>query len=271
MDQSELRERLSGLPLSEIRYYPQVSSTNNLAVEWVTAGAPDLALVVADEQTAGRGRFARRWVTRPGAALAFSLIVHPTEVRPELIRRYSPWGALGLAQALRKGYGLQPRIKWPNDVLLPAGPSGELRKTAGILVETSWTGSQLTGAVIGIGINVGPGSIPPASELLFPATCVEDASRQPVERWDLLRRVLEAMIAWRPRLDSRSFLDAWENQLAFRGEWVRIGPGDDPARDRLGLVLGINPDGSLRLRSDKGVIFSVQAGELHLRPVTGGI
>ena len=76
MDTKQLKSLLAGLPLGEIRYAEQLSSTNEAAMMWLAtaASAPDLSLVVADEQTAGRGRFNRRWVTRPGAALAAKFI-----------------------------------------------------------------------------------------------------------------------------------------------------------------------------------------------------
>ena len=76
-EEENLKTALAGLGLAEIRYYDRVGSTNEVATTWLNQGAPDLALVAADEQTAGRGRFDRRWVTRPGAALAFSLVLRP--------------------------------------------------------------------------------------------------------------------------------------------------------------------------------------------------
>jgi BirA family biotin operon repressor/biotin-[acetyl-CoA-carboxylase] ligase len=263
MDHPQLRSLLSGLPLGGLRYFDRVSSTNEAAMMWLDQAARDYSLVVADEQTAGRGRFNRRWVTNPGAALAFSLIVRPGVEEIPHLNLFSPWGALAVAQALENRLGLHPQIKWPNDVLL----SG--RKISGILVETSWTGGILDGAILGIGINVSPASVPPPEELLFPAASLEEACGHPLDRWQLLRNVLEALMLLRPLLGTAQFYQAWQERLAFRGEWVIIKTGDGSGPDLHGQVIGINPDGGLRLRPEgakPGDEFSVQVGDVHLRP-----
>ncbi|MEN4100610.1 MAG: biotin--[acetyl-CoA-carboxylase] ligase, partial [Anaerolineaceae bacterium] len=120
-------DHLAGLPVSELRYFDSIGSTNDEALRWAEQGAPDAALVVADTQTAGRGRMDRRWVTRPGVALAFSLALRPTPVEASALGLFSPLGALAVAAALRENYGLLAEVKWPNDVLL------ERRKCCGIL------------------------------------------------------------------------------------------------------------------------------------------
>ncbi|PIZ25632.1 MAG: biotin--[acetyl-CoA-carboxylase] ligase, partial [Chloroflexi bacterium CG_4_10_14_0_8_um_filter_57_5] len=136
MNERELRRTLSDLPLGGVRYYEQTGSTNDVALAWASAGAPDLALVIADEQTAGRGRLGRKWVTPPGAALAFSLVLRPRPVERDVIPLYSALGALAVVSALEEKYGLKPEIKWPNDVLVRG------RKLCGILAEAVWLGSQ---------------------------------------------------------------------------------------------------------------------------------
>ncbi|MCL4561452.1 MAG: biotin--[acetyl-CoA-carboxylase] ligase [Chloroflexi bacterium] len=260
----DLASRLAGLPLGGLRYFERVGSTNDLAMDWIREGAPDFALVVSDEQTAGRGRFARKWITRPGAALAFSLVVLPTQAEAEQMPSFSAWGALALCQTLDSYAGMdgkkRPLIKWPNDLLLQG------RKAAGLLVEAAWLGSQIQGAVIGIGVNVTPGSVPPDEELLYPATCIETAFGSPLDRWELLRKILAAMLELRPRLGTEAFYRLWEDRLAFRGEWVRIGSGLNPPDDREGQLLGLAPGGGLLLRGRDGEEFVVLAGEVHLRP-----
>src|SRR5512142_3320319 len=139
MDVDRLRSHLSGLPVAHIRCFDTVGSTNDEALAWAAAGAQDGCLVVADQQTLGRGRLNRRWITRPGAALAFSLIFQPGPEEIERMGFFSPLGALAISQALEEKLGLSPEIKWPNDVLLMG------RKTAGILVEAAWMGTRLQG------------------------------------------------------------------------------------------------------------------------------
>jgi BirA family biotin operon repressor/biotin-[acetyl-CoA-carboxylase] ligase len=286
MDQQSLEQALSGLPLGPIRYFDRIDSTNTEAARWAAAGAADLSLVVADEQTAGKGRLGRRWHTPRGSALAFSLVLRPqtaeggrqsgTGVQFTDISRLTALGALGVREALQDLYGLPALVKWPNDVLVGG------RKLAGILVEANWQGDSLSAAVLGIGINVAPSSVPPAETLSFPATSV-DASLQARDpgrsayRLVLLRAVLEKVLAWRARLDTPDFITAWDAALAFRSEWVsvfqdvqEIAEGGSEAARLEGQILGLAPDGALRLRSRSGEEFTVQVGEIHLRPTHQG-
>src|SRR5512147_2557842 len=128
MDEKTLRASLRDMHLGELRFFPTLSSTNDEALAWAAQGAPDLSVVVADEQTAGRGREGRKWFTPPGAALAFSLLMRPVQQETPYFPRVVGLAALSVLEALR-AYGLQTQVKWPNDVLL------EGRKVAGILVE----------------------------------------------------------------------------------------------------------------------------------------
>lgn len=249
------------MPAAAVRAYAAVGSTNTLALDWAAEGAPDGALVVADFQSAGRGRLNRRWVTQSGAALAFSLIVRPTPAETAYLGQFTALAALGLAEAL-EALGLHPQIKWPNDVLLGG------RKTAGILVEAAWDGDRLGALVVGVGVNVAPSAVPPAEAVMFPATCVETALGRPVERWQLLRGALGGMAAWRARLGSPAFLEAWQGRLAFRGQRVCVDPPHQPPVE--GVLLGVEAEGSLRLRTEAGQVYNVIAGDVHLRPLDEG-
>ncbi len=258
MNEPTLRRSLASLPVHNLRFFEQIDSTNAEALRWLEGGAPDGAVVVADAQTAGRGRLDRRWVTRAGSALAFSVIFHP---RPSELDRpglFSPLGALAVAQALEVGYGLQPQVKWPNDVLL------DDRKVCGVLAETAWMGQRLLGVVVGIGINVQRGAVPAPEELLFPAVSVEEALGASVAREDLLRSSLAFLFAWRERLSSPHFLQAWEGRLAYRGQQAQVeSAGTEPLS---GILLGITPEGDLRLSLPSGKEVRIHAGDVRLRP-----
>ena len=266
MDEHSLQEALEGLPLDGFRYSARTGSTNDVALAWLSEGAPDWALVYAEEQTAGRGRGQRTWFTPPGAALAFSLVFRPLPAELPHLSLFSALGALAVSQAV-EDLGFHPEIKWPNDVLL------RRRKVCGILAESTWSGNQAEGVVLGIGINIKPGAVPQTSQLTYPATCLEAEAvfqktgevERALDRPALLRRILQAMLGWRPRLGSPEFLQAWEVRLAFRGEQVEIWGEDQPLR--AGQVEGLAPDGSLRLKSPLGDVFTIPFGEIHLRPV----
>lgn len=221
--------------------------------------APNLSLVVADEQTAGRGRLGRPWYTPPGASLAFSLVLHTTLLGSISSPRFTGLGALAVCTALYDAYNVEAQIKWPNDVLV-----GE-RKLAGILVEASWQGDELLATILGIGINVALKSVPPEDDLSFPATCVEAVLGVPLNRWKLLREVLEAFFAWLPFLDKAIFIQTWEEKLAFHGEWVHlILEGQKPIEARL---LGLEADGAIHVALPNGSEERFQTGEVHLRSV----
>lgn len=266
MDQNSLEKALAGLALGSLRYFAQVGSTNTEALRWADAGAPDLSLVVADEQTTGRGRQGRKWLTPPGTALAFSLALRQqpetSRVNVDSLARLTGLGALAVCQALEQLHHLTAQIKWPNDVLLDG------RKVCGILAEAQWQDERPSAVILGIGVNVAPGSVPPESEVLYPAACIESVLGQEIDRWQLLRSVLENILAWRERLDLPEFLHAWEERLAFKGQWVYIYTGTDTQGppDEQGVLLGLDAAGSLRIRVQSGEVRSLNVGELRLRP-----
>jgi BirA family biotin operon repressor/biotin-[acetyl-CoA-carboxylase] ligase len=255
--ESDLRKSLAGLPLGGICYLESTGSTNDVALAWAAEGAPDFSLVVADRQTSGRGRMGRKWFTSPGAALALSVILRPSEQERENIGLFSGLGALALVDAL-KNYGISAQIKWPNDVLVAR------KKTAGILVETAWMGAEVESLVLGMGVNVSPAAIPPEGELNFPATWIQSEARNPVERFDLLRSLMVALIKWRPRLGTGHFLCEWQDALAFRGEIVQVWLGE--TETVIGALDGLEADGSLRLVVN-GAQRLIRYGEIHLRPL----
>lgn len=257
MDQLELKKALSNLPLGDVRYFDSIGSTNNEALAWAAGEAKDLSLVIADEQTAGRGRLDRKWFTPKGTALAFSLILRPTAVEKLHLTRIVGLAALTVVDALRTR-GLIAQIKWPNDVLLNG------RKVAGILIESVWSGDEVDCIVIGIGINVYREAVPSPELLQFPATSLEESLGPEVERERILQDILAGVIALRPHIATDSFIASWEKALAFRGEQVQVEEGNGiSARGRL---LGLESDGSLKLSTENGESITVRFGDVSLRP-----
>jgi len=248
----------AGLPVGrlgvELHAYPRLGSTNDRAGELARGGAPQGTLVIADEQTAGRGRSGRSWHTPAGSGLALSLVLRPVGLASREIAAIGMIGAMGSIEALAE-LGLQPELKWPNDVLLDGA------KVGGILAEASWTGSDLDHVILGIGINVSKAPLP---EVEFPATSVEQSLGKPVSREALLLRVLAQTDRWYGRLLDGTAHPDWEARLAYRGKRVAISNGSG---ERVGLVLGLTPSAGIRMaiEEDEPVVF--ESGAYRLRPL----
>jgi BirA family biotin operon repressor/biotin-[acetyl-CoA-carboxylase] ligase len=174
--QSLLHE-LAGLRFGHPLYlFQRIGSTNDEARRLAQAAAPEGLLVVAEAQTAGRGRAGRRWLTPAGSALAFSLVLRPA-IPPAQATRLTMIAGLAVCEAIELVTGLPVSLKWPNDIWL-AG-----QKAGGILVETATTAGDdqpVEYAVVGIGLNVH--EAPPASAVDFPATALSLQAGQPVDR-----------------------------------------------------------------------------------------
>lgn len=262
MNENDLRNLLSDVPLSDLRYFDTIGSTNDEAIAWAEQDAPDGAIVAANEQTKGRGRNQRVWITRPDQALAFSVIFRPAAAEAKRLAFYSPMSALAVCAMLEK-LGLKPLIKWPNDVLL------NRKKISGILVEGIWQGSEMKAIVSGIGINIASNSLSLSDHVLFPASSIEQELGKTVSRWEVLREVLLGLFFWRSRILSEEFVQAWESRLAFQGEMVRIEQNEQlPV---IGKLDGIDHEsGNLRIITASGKIELIQAGDVHLRLADNG-
>jgi BirA family biotin operon repressor/biotin-[acetyl-CoA-carboxylase] ligase len=253
------------LPGLTVEVVDQAASTNALVAERGHAGAGEGLVVVAEHQTAGRGRLDRSWETPARAALTFSLLL-----RPSAPTRSWPWLPLltgyAVAKALR-GAGFDASMKWPNDVLL-ATPDGAGGKVAGILVERIDTDGG-PAAVVGVGLNVGMTT----EELPVPeATSLAVASGdEPPDRTDVLVSVLqtlwEAYTAWEAGGDLAGvrLAESYVAACATVGREVRV---DLPSGDVLiGRATGVDPSGRLLVEHD-GARTAVSAGDVvHVRAV----
>jgi BirA family transcriptional regulator, biotin operon repressor / biotin---[acetyl-CoA-carboxylase] ligase len=263
MDQVILDLALKDLPLPATRYLARTGSTNDDAARWAEEGAADLALVMADEQTAGRGRAGRIWHTLPDTALAFSLVLRPQPNGGSLdsargIAHVTALGSLAICDTLRNKFGLFAEIKWPNDVLV----SGE--KVAGVLTEAYWQGDQLNAVILGAGVNITANAIPRNAPLNFPATDLETQVGRPVDRLDLLHAILSSLVRWKNHLYSDLFLSSWNANLAYKGQPIVVLQDD---QSLTGMLVGVNPDGSLQLALSDGTTRMVLYGDVQLRLV----
>jgi len=256
MNHHELNKVLSNLPLGGMRYFDSIGSTNDEALAWAANDARDLSIVVANEQTAGRGRLDRPWFTPPSSALAFSLILRPTTDEKPFLSRTVGLAALALANSIGM-LGLAPQIKWPNDILLNE------RKAAGILIELVWSGEDVECVVIGIGVNVSKTAVPTTDILHFPAISLEHVLGAAPNRNKLLHDILASLISLRPHMRTDSFMNSWEKSLAYQGRQVRVEMGGE--QSITGKISGLESDGSLKLLDENGKTVTVRFGDVRLR------
>jgi BirA family biotin operon repressor/biotin-[acetyl-CoA-carboxylase] ligase len=232
--------------------FESLPSTNTALARLASEGAAEGVSIVADEQTAGRGRLQRAWSSPKGAGLYFSILL-----RPAIPQNYWPlitfMAALAVGDALREAAGVQTDIKWPNDIL-----SGE-RKICGILAEAIDT-SAGRAVIVGIGINLTQTAFPP--ELANAATSVAEATGQRPDREQILAALRDALARWYSLLDEPGrIVDAWSNRSSYAiGKLVQVSNGNDVWQ---GTTSGVEADGALRLRTTSGEIKLVRAGDVY--------
>ena len=238
----------------EVRSYRQVGSTMDLAREAAQAGAPDGLVIVADEQTAGRGRLNRQWVAPPGSSLLTTTLLRP---RPDIAPKLTIIAALAVCEAIEEVTGLAVRLKWPNDALING------KKVCGILIEadSDGTADNLV-AMVGIGLNV---NFDPANltEAVFPPTTLSHELGRDVDRLSLLRallRSLDRLLAAAER--GEPVHEQWQQRLDTIGKLVRVTVGNDVVE---GLAEGIGPNGELLVRKGDKSVVTILAGDVTLR------
>ena len=250
-------------PWSEILVFDVLGSTNDVAKEEGRRGGSEGLVVVADEQTAGRGRLERRWIAPAGTSLLCSLLFRP-ELPLEQAHRLTMICSLAAADAVEDAAGLKAALKWPNDLVISSTlpeARGGWRKLGGILTETDLTGECLAFVVVGIGINVNV----PADDLpaVDPhATSVLAETGEPVDRTELLRALLSGVEARYRRLRRGvSPHREWSERLATLGKAVTA---QTPEGKLHGVAEGVDPNGALLLRTDDGALRRLMAGDVSL-------
>lgn len=243
-----------------VRYFDEIGSTNTEAMDWAACGAPEGAVVVADHQTGGRGRWDRTWFSLPGRLLQFSLILRPN-IDPSRHGLITAGLGVATARAIRDLTNLPVEIKWPNDIVLKD------RKLAGMLVESTMMGNKVDAAICGIGINVHlePGDFPyelkDRASSLAVEIAAEGAGTAP-PRVQLLASILreideryEAMTG-----DASALLEEARTLSAVLGRSVVVRSADGSTIE--GTADGFEADGALRMVVN-GEATVVHVGEIE--------
>jgi len=236
------------------RQLARVESTNDEAAAWARAGAPAGAVVVADEQTRGRGRLGRRWHSPPGASLYLSAVLRPP-LPPHRVPPLTLAAGVAVAETLVQ-FDLAPALKWPNDVLVDG------KKIAGILTEMSADLDRVHHVVLGIGVNLNVHAFP--EELAAIATSVAIVRGATVARAEFAAALCARLEHWHDRFvadGAAPVVAAWRQHARLFGKRVQVTAG----RERMeGVAEDLDEDGALRLRLDDGRVVRVVAGEIAI-------
>ena len=240
-------------------YHRSIGSTNEVAKELAAQGAPEGTLVIADEQTAGKGRLGRRWLAPSGTSLLMSLLFCPHFLAPYQTQRLTMICSLAVVEAIESVTGLAAAIKWPNDIVVQG------RKAGGILTELGATGEHLNYAVVGLGLNVNLdfGAAEAMGELVATATSLSQELGEEVSRLALLWRILENVESRYQRLRAGELPhNEWASRLITLGNRVVV---DTPQGAVEGWAEGVDADGALIVRTEHGERQRVLAGDVTLR------
>jgi BirA family biotin operon repressor/biotin-[acetyl-CoA-carboxylase] ligase len=240
------RERL-GIFAKRVHWYAEVGSTNDIAGSFAERDADEGLVVLADRQTAGRGRLGRTWSSPPGAGIYVSVVLRPTIAAARLMTIAA---GVAITDGIAAATGLATHVKWPNDVYVAD------RKLAGILAE-----GAARHVVLGIGINVQPAAYP--ADVASRATSIEAELGRPVDRGLVLAECLAALASrYRDLLEHRTamIVDAWRQRaaqtLGRRVQW------DSADAQHTGVAEGIDDDGALIVRAGRETV-RIRSGEVR--------
>jgi BirA family biotin operon repressor/biotin-[acetyl-CoA-carboxylase] ligase len=246
-----LRERRPDARL-DVRWHASLPSTMDVAAKLAHDGARHGVVVVAGEQTAGRGRRGTVWASPPGAGLYLSFIARPTSLESPGLSLLTLAAGVAVRDGIHSATGLAADLKWPNDLIVGR------RKLAGILAEGLAIGSPDQAVVVGVGVNVQPAAYPPEVEAR--ATSIEDELGRPIDRGLLTSAILLALCD-RLTQEPGDILQAWRaaspNAVGTRVEWD----------GKHGTTAGIDDSGALVVQTNAGT-ERIIAGEMrwHLAP-----
>jgi BirA family biotin operon repressor/biotin-[acetyl-CoA-carboxylase] ligase len=254
---AELAPHLRG-SWREIHWLREVDSTQRVARELARAGAAEGTTVIAERQTAGRGRLGRQWHSPAGVNLYCSIVLRPA-LAPSAVPQIALVAGAAVAATVAAESGLRPAIKWPNDVLVDG------RKVAGILVEMDSEVDRVHHVIAGIGVNLNapPRAFPRA--LRGTASSLLIAGGRRVDRAAFTARLLAALEARYGRYLTVGFSSVrgeWESFSSLTGTTVAVA---SPTGEVRGRVLGLDDDGALLLRGPAGDMVRLTAGEVTVR------
>ena len=250
---AELGKRLAGTRFTDVRWMDESGSTNADALALARDGAPEGVVLVADHQTAGRGRLGRTWQAPPAASLLTTVLLRPPT---ELVDLVPMAVALAMVEAVAATTGVHARLKWPNDLTV------DDRKLAGVLAEADWPPTGGVAVCVGVGVNCNwPDDLPP--DLAGTMVALNHLTGAGVDRADLLVAFLHALERRYAALDRAALVADWRSLTATLGRRVRVDVGTGTVE---GTAADFDASGHLVLALDDGTSRTFAVGDvIHLR------
>lgn len=254
-DAKALQLRLTGRRIGcRLHYEQTVDSTNRVAMELAGGGAPEGTVVLADRQTAGRGRMQRSWQSPPGCNLYLSIILRPA-IPPQEASQITLLSGVAVAEAISAVCPGRVGIKWPNDLLIGG------RKVCGILAESRMARGKIDSVIVGVGLNVNmerPDFDPAHRET---ATSLREETGREHSREDLLLLLCERFEPWYEIFLRDGFgpvKEGWLARTEMAGKRLRILFHDEVCE---GAFAGIDRDGALLIANEQGAVRRITAGD----------
>jgi len=241
-----------------VHHFQSLDSTNAVAYQLALEGAAEGEIIIAESQTKGRGRLGRKWISPPLANLYLSVVLRP-EIPPQQAPLMTLMAAVATAGAVHAFSGLEPTIKWPNDILL------RNRKVAGLLNEIHSEMDRIHFVILGIGVNLNMGEKMFPKEIRGLATSLKREMGQSVSRKLFLQSLLEQLEIWYEafvREGAPPILQAWREKAHLRGKHVKVASFGEILS---GTAIDIDDDGALILETREGKRERVVAGDIEYR------
>ena len=241
----------------DVRMFEQTTSTNDVIEKLARDGVKEGVVVFAESQTKGRGRLGRKWISPTHKGLWFSLLLRP-DLRPQEATQLTVASATALRRAIHSETGLNPEIKWPNDILVHG------KKVAGILTEMSAELDRVRHIILGIGVNINMNAGEFQPELRKFATSIKIESGRTISRADMATAILRELDGDYARICGGLFAevaDEWEAHCTTIGRDVTIRIGERRLRGR---AESLSDEGALLLRTEHGHLESITGGDVTL-------
>jgi BirA family biotin operon repressor/biotin-[acetyl-CoA-carboxylase] ligase len=241
----------------DIFFYQVVTSTQKIATEMAMSGAAEGTVIVAEEQTEGRGRLQRKWHTPSGNSVAMSIIIRP-RILLSSTPHFTLLVAVSIVKAIKDISTLNPKIKWPNDILING------KKSVGILTELNAEADQINFLIVGIGINVNQviDDLPKEIQNIATSLAIEDGKK--FRRAELIRSILTNLEYFYEKYIKEGFTsikDIWEKESCTIGENIIAKTSLETIEGR---AVGITNDGILLLEDKEGNIHNIISGDIFI-------